>query len=127
MLEFLLLVNIIVVIMLVWLNSDALVSWFELFGLGKLLDVEGFYHARMEAAIQGRALSYPNFLKDKFNYNFITTMLACPLCLGIWLSSISGIGISIFFSNPLVLLLIPTITVAVLLIYGSITKVLRLS
>jgi hypothetical protein len=113
--------------MLVWLNSDALVSWFDLFGLGRLVAAEEFYHARMEAAIQGRALSYPNFLKDKFNYNFITTMLGCPLCLSVWLSSTFGIGIAIFFGNPISLLLIPTIVVAVLLIYGSITKVVRLS
>lgn len=127
MIELLLLVNTIVVIMLVWLNSDALVHWGELFGLSKFLKVDEFHHARLEAAIQGRGLSYPNFLKERYNYNFITTMLSCPLCLGIWFSSISGIGISIFLSNPLVLLLIPTITVAVVLIYGTITKVLKLS
>jgi len=127
MAELFYLVNFITFIMLIWLNSDAIVEWGSLIGLSKLLKTEDFYQERLEAAMQGRSLSYPNFLKEKYHYNFITKMLSCPLCLSVWLSSISAIIISIVFLNPLALLLTPTITVLSLLTYGAITSLVRLS
>lgn len=126
MMELFYLVNLITFIMLIWLNSDAIVAWGSLFGLSKFLKVEEFRHARLENVIRNVSLSYPQFLKEKYNYNFITQMLSCPLCLCIWLSSIACVIIGIVLLNPLAIFLIPTVSVLSLLTYGVITTLIKL-
>lgn len=115
-------------LMLIWLKSEAIIEWGSLFGLSKILKIDEFYKTRIEYAIKGIGfgLNYPTFLKEKYHYNFITTMLACPLCLSVWLSIIAGITISIVLLKPLALFLIPVITVSSLLLYGGVTYLLKL-
>ena len=120
MIALFLIVNLIAFIMLIWLKSDAVVEWGTLFGLSKFLKIKEFRNERLESAMCGSSLNYPDFLKEKYNYNFITKMLACPLCLCTWLSSIACIIISFILLKPLILLLIPTITILSLIIYGII-------
>src|SRR5271157_324529 len=118
--------SIIVLILLIWFKSDAVIKWGWLFGLSKFLKREEFYNKRIETVISGSSLilSYPSFLQYKYNYNFITSLLACPLCLSIWLSILSCTIISIILSNFLILLLIPVVCVLSLILYGIITKLL---
>lgn len=119
----------ITLIMLVWLNSDAVVNWGSLFGLSKVLKIEEFHKQRIDMIIRGMSmnLTYPNFLKEKYNYNFITQMLSCPLCLSVWLSSISCVITSFVLFNFLILFLIPPVTILSLLTYGIITRLMKLS
>jgi len=118
------LINFITIIMLIWLKSDAIIEWSGVIGLSKLLKKDEFFDERLKEAICGRSLSYPEFLKQKYNYNFITKMLSCPLCLSVWLSSIVCLITSIVLLNPIALLLIPTICVPALLLYGIIVRLL---
>jgi hypothetical protein len=125
--ELFLLVNLIALILLVWLKSDAIIEWGSLFGLSKLLKTEEFYSKRLEMAIKGYPISYPEFLKEKYHYNFITKLLGCPLCLSMWLSILSCIFISIMSANLLNLLLMPTVCVLSLISYGLVVTLNKLS
>jgi hypothetical protein len=129
LLTLLFLTSSITLIMLIWLNSDALTNWGSLFGLSKLLKIEEFHKQRLDMIIRGMSmnLTYPNFLKEKYNYNFITQMLSCPLCLSVWLSSISCVITSVLFFNFLILLLIPPVTILSLLTYGVVTRLMKFS
>ena len=125
--ELFLLVNLIALILLVWLKSDAIIEWGTLFVLSKLLKIEEFYSKRLEMAIKGYTVSYPEFLKEKYHYNFITKLLGCPLCLSMWLSILSCIFISIMSANLLNLLLMPTVCVLSLISYGLVVTLNKLS
>jgi len=129
LLTLLFLTSSITLIMLIWLNSDALTNWGSLFGLSKLLKIEEFHKQRLDMIIRGMSmnLTYPNFLKEKYNYNFITQILSCPLCLSVWLSSISCVITSVLFFNFLILLLIPPVTILSLLTYGVVTRLMKFS
>lgn len=127
MMELFLLASFVTLIMLVWLKSDAIIEWGLLFGLSKLLKIEEFYDKRLEMAIKGFPLNYPDFLKEKYHYNFVTKLIACPLCLSVWLSILACIFISIMSSNWLNLFLIPTVCVLSLTFYGLIISLNKLS
>lgn len=110
--------SLITTILLMWMNSDVIVEWGGIFGLSKLLKLDEFNHSRLESAIKGCPYNYPTFLKEKYNYNFITKLLGCPLCLGLWLTVLISIPISIIF--------IPVIYVISMLMYGAIKFFLKL-
>jgi len=112
--------------MLIWFKSDALIEWGELFGLSKFLKIEEFYEKRLTSLINGHNLNYPDFLKEKYKYNFITKLISCPICLSVWISTITCISISIIWASPFVLVLTPTVICSSLLIYGLITTLLKL-
>jgi len=119
--EVLILSNLVALILLIWLKSDAIVEWGTLFGLSKLLMIDEFYRMRTEETNLG--INYPTFLKIKYN-NFIVNLLSCPLCLSVWLSSF--ISFVLLFLGIDIILLIPTITVLSLITYGIITILLKL-
>ena len=127
MMELFITVSFVTLIMLIWLKSDAIIEWGSLFGLSRFLKIEEFYHKRLEMTIKGFPLNYPEFLKDKYNYNFITKLLGCPLCLSVWLSILSCIFVSIMSANWLNLLLIPTVCVLSLITYGLIITLNKLT
>ena len=122
--ELVYIISLITLILLIWLKSDALIEWGSLFGLSKFLMVEDYYNKRLEMIINGSHINYPEFLKEKYNYNFITELLACPLCLSVWLSIFMCVFFSIISSTSL--LAIPLVCVSSLIIYGIITKLINL-
>ena len=124
--EIFLLANLITLIMLIWLKSDAIVAWGSFIGLSKLLSIQEFYDRRLETVIKGWSINYPEFLEEKYDYNFITKMLACPLCLSVWLSILSCIIISIISLSWFIFLFLPTICILSLITYGVITLLIKL-
>ena len=118
------LVNLITLMMLIWLKSDALIEWGSLFGLSKFLKVNEFYSMKREENFL--SINYPQFLEIKY-HNFITKMLVCPLCLSVWLSILSCTILSIILSNWLTLVLMPTACVLSLISYGVIVTLVKLS
>ena len=76
-------------IMLIWFKSDAFVEWIKLFGLGKFIKYQEFLDAKLDNFI----ITYPLFLKMKYPF-FIFKLIGCPLCLGTWLSLLSGTVVS---------------------------------
>lgn len=113
-------------ILLIWFKSDAFVSWGNLFGLSKFLHIDEFDTKVFESLVKGQPYSYPQFLKDKFNYNFITKLIGCPMCLSVWLSIFICGVISIITFNFIFLFMIPVICISSLLLYGSVVSVLKL-
>ena len=110
--------------MLVWFKSDAIIEYGYLFGLSKFLNKEKFLLMRMEQMPIG--INYPTFLKIRYD-NFVTRLLSCPLCFSVWMSIISCMSISIVWSQPKVLILIPIVCISSLIGYGTITSLLKLS
>ena len=119
--ELIYIISFITLILLIWLKSDAIIEWGSLFGLSKILKIEDYFDKRLEMVMRGISISYsyPEFLKEKYNYNFITKMLGCPLCLSVWLSILMCLIFSTFLSIPLV-------CISSLIAYGTITKLIRL-
>lgn len=108
--------------LLVWFKSDALVDWGSLFGLEEFLLVNEYNKMKIDQA--PLSINYPTFLKIKYN-NFVTKLLACPLCLTVWLSSFSAFLLFIFM--PIIIILIPSIVITSLVLYGIVTSLLKLS
>lgn len=108
--------------LLVWFKSDALIEWGSLFGLENFLLVKEYNKMKLDQA--PISINYPTFLKMKYN-NFITKLLACPLCLTFWLSTISAFFLFVFV--PLIIFMIPTIIITSLVLYGIVTSLLKLS
>lgn len=71
----------VVFVLIIWLKTEAFVEYARLFGLSKLLEVDLFDNRSMYE------LTYPAFLLVNHN-NFLTRLIACPICLGIWLNII---------------------------------------
>jgi len=116
------LASIITLILLVWFKSDAVIEWGSLLGMSKFLMIDEFYKMKMEESYIG--INYPTFLKIKY-HNFIVNMLACPLCLAVWLSLFLCSGL--FIVNPLIMALMPVICILSLILYGVVTSLLKLS
>lgn len=109
--------------LLIWFNSDALVEWGSLFGLYNVLMVKEFYDFRLEMLPLN--VNYPTFLKNKY-CNFVTKLLACPLCLTVWITLCMGGCFSILFGNPIFIFLAPIIYVGSLVTYGILINLLKL-
>jgi len=103
----------IVVVFLMWFNSDFVVEYGKLFGLKKLLRVEDYKEAQRNTPVP---LAYPLFLKMKYD-NFFIKLITCPICLSVWLSIVLGLFYQIYS-------FIPVICVMSLILYGIIRKLL---
>jgi len=66
-------------ILIIWLKTEAFVEYARLFGLSKLLEIDKFDNRTMYE------LTYPAFLLVNHN-NFLTRLISCPICLGVWLN-----------------------------------------
>ena len=106
----------IVLVMLIWFNSDAIVEYGSLFGLGSILDADTFYCRRIVVA--PASYTYPIFLKMEHNC-FATRLLSCRLCFCIFISILT----TPIFSS---ILLMPAVCVIALILYGIITKLMDL-
>src|SRR5258708_6277246 len=109
--------------LLVWFNSDALIEWGTVFGLYDVLMVKEFYDFRMKMLPSN--INYPTFLKVKYN-DFLTRLLACPICLTIWISLWMCLCFSILLMNLTFIFLTPIVYVGSLIAYGILTNLLKL-
>ena len=75
-------------VLIIWLKTDAFVEYARLFGLSKILEIDLFDNRT------SYELNYPSFLLVHHN-NFLTGLISCPICLGVWLN----IGICLFFKD----------------------------
>ena len=75
-------------VLIVWLKTEAFVEYARVFGLSKLLEVDKFDDRTMYE------LTYPAFLLVNHN-NFLTSLISCPICLGLWLN----IFVCLFFKD----------------------------
>ena len=112
-------------ILLIWFKSDAIIEWSWVLGLSKLICLDEFNKKKLESVIQGNPYSYPQFIKDKNDYNFLSKLIGCPICLSVWLSIImcclvSILTLSFFF------LYIPFVCIISLLLYGSVSSLLKI-
>lgn len=113
---FLKVVTLIVMILLVWFNSNAYAAYCKIFGLKKFLF--GYDKCTND-------LTFPQYLYIKRNtiftnpvYTFLVELLTCPLCLTVWLSIFSaGVFLSFLF--------IPAVFLASLLIYNLFSRLLN--
>jgi hypothetical protein len=119
--EILVIVTFIVLIMLVWFKSEAIIDWGNLFGLYDFLKIGAFYDMKRELAPAD--ISYPLFLRHRYN-NFITRMLACPICSCIWLSFYFTFMWALLTLNPSYLLFVPGISILSMITYGLTTKLM---
>ena len=111
------LATIIVLIMLVWFKTDFVVDWFG-------IKEKEFLKKRIDWFPD--SLTFPIFMKTT-HPNFWTKLLGCPLCVSFWLSVILLVLISILTFNFLLILLIPTLCILSLFIYGIITRLMNIS
>lgn len=116
------LVNLVTLVMLIWFKSDAVVEWFSLIGLKKLIKKREYIDMRMEQ--MPIDINYPTFLKMRYK-NFITKMLACSLCFCVWISTILCLVIS-FFTSFWFMLMMPTIVILSMITYGVVTSLVKL-
>jgi len=115
------LANLIALILLVWFKSDAIVEWGSLLGFSKFLMLDEFHKMKMEEAYL--FINYPTFLKIKYN-NFIVNLLACPLCMSVWLSLFFCSGL--FIVSSIMMAFMPTVCIFSLILYGIVTSLLKL-
>ena len=66
-------------ILIIWLKTEAFVEYARLFGLSKLLEIDKFDDRTTYE------LTYPAFLLVNHD-NFLTRLISCPICLGVWLN-----------------------------------------
>jgi hypothetical protein len=109
--------------LLIWFKSDAIVEWGSLLGLSKFLKLDAFYKMRIDDAPLN--ISYPTFLKIKYN-NFIVNMIACPLCLATWIVTFMYFSFATLLLSPSIVILIPTVTLISLTMYGIVSLLLKL-
>jgi hypothetical protein len=119
----------IVMILILWLRSDAIVEWGEVFGLSKILKLKEFREFRMEQSMYATCSTvpspptaapifyYPTYLKLKHNC-FPIRLMSCPVCITVWLSIIG----CLIIAAPLA---IPLVYVSSLIIYAIFVKFWR--
>jgi len=127
--ELLLLISIIclnVSLLLIWFKSEAFITWMKLFGLGKVIK----YQEYLDTKLDNFSITYPLFLKLKYP-NFIFKLIGCRLCLTVWLSLLSAMIFSKFYTESilnwitLTIFFCPIILVLSLYIYGVLSKQLN--
>lgn len=112
--EFILIISLIVLVLLVWFDSEAFVEYAKLAGGGLFFKIDEYEEAQKSRA----SLDYLGYLTEKYNTFFIR-LISCPLCLSIWVS------ILVTFLVTDSLLLFPTCNVISLIIYKITSNLLE--
>ncbi len=112
---------IIVLIMLIWFNTDLVIDL-----LGFFYSYKWKYDYNMEKLkICPSFINYPTYLHIKYN-NLFTKLLSCRLCFSFWSSVLLCTGMCILFFNPFIILFIPPLCILSLIIYGIISFLVKL-
>jgi hypothetical protein len=112
----------IVLLMLVWFNTDFVIDFGNLFGLFKKLEREYFHEKLKNLPV---FINFPTFLNHKYD-NFLTKLFSCRLCFSFWLSILLSIIVSILIHNPTFIFFVPALCITSLFIYGVITKLVNI-
>jgi len=70
----------VVLILNIWFNTNAVVEYFVLLGIGSWIDAFGYEKYLMEK----RLISFPTYLLITHPKSFIIKILACPICTCTW-------------------------------------------
>ena len=106
----------IVLILLIWFNSDFAYYWGRLLKLSKLMRLYEYENAKLSQL--DYPLSYPTFLKMKSD-NFFIHLITCRICLCVWLSIIA----SLVFTS---IIWAPVVCIVSLILYGTTVRLLQL-
>ena len=118
MYDFVLLLNL-VVILYVWMDTDAVIEWAQLFHL-KFFNYEG-YHKVRNGPLSQMVITYCDFLEYEYGNKFLIKLITCPICLSVWLN----IGLlCVFYSKIGWAMLGPNIILSWLL-YHALKKMLQ--
>ena len=85
-----------VFILIIWFETNAFVEYLCPFRFLKFLRIKE-YRERDESL----GVPYPDFLEMRKG-NFLTRLLACPLCLGVWINIIGAVCVGkayVFFAS----------------------------
>ena len=85
-----------VFVFVVWFETNAFVEYLRPLSFLKFLRIKE-YAERDE----GLGVPYPDFLEMKKG-NFLTRLLACPLCIGVWINLVGAIcvgSVPVFFAS----------------------------
>jgi len=94
-------------VMIIWFKTDAFIEYTQLNRtLCKLLKIIEYKEYKQQQDI---TISYQQFLRMKHD-NFFVRLVTCPICLDVWLSTIT----CLLFSN---IIFIPVMFILSLLIY----------
>lgn len=110
----------IVLIMLIWFKSDALIEWGEFFGLSNFLKIHEYNIEKFKVLPDD--FNYPTFLKLKYS-NILTRLISCPLCFCVWNSFIFCTALSIFY--PIFIIEFPVVFIFSFILYGIISIIMR--
>jgi hypothetical protein len=86
-------------VFIVWFKTNAVVEYGKLIGLKNLLWIEE-YEKYVCDNLEG---DYVTFLACKHN-TFLTRLITCPLCLGVWYSIIASLPLGLVHFCPIYLL-----------------------
>ena len=106
----------IALILLIWFKTDAFVEYFTLLGFGNQIKSDEYENKKRLEEYQ---LTYPRFLRMKYD-TFIIKIITCPICLSVWLTFIFGIFLVVS------VIVLPTLCITSLIIYGVTCKLLGL-
>ena len=104
----------------IWFKTDALPEWGKLLFLKKFLDLESFRDAKIDAA--PNLLTYPQFLKNKYNKQFWARLVGCPACLGLWLVIMAYVNAAIIFGSAWIICQFFIGYVFTIIMYGIMCK-----
>ena len=69
----------VIFVLIIWFKTEAFVEYARLFGLSKLLEIDKFDDRTIHE------LTYSAFLLVNRD-NFLTRLISCPICLGVWVN-----------------------------------------
>lgn len=84
--------------LIVWFDTDAFVEYVKLLRIGKYFDIEEY--EKRNSLAGGVITEYYEFLDLKYS-NFLTKLLACPICTSFWLTIYFGTLSGNYQSFPL--------------------------
>ncbi|MAF24565.1 hypothetical protein CL634_03180 [bacterium] len=85
-----------VFVLVIWFETNAFVEYLRSFYFLKFLRIKEY-----EERDEGLGVPYPDFLEMKSG-NFLTRLLACPLCLGVWVNIAGAVcvgSVFVFFAS----------------------------
>ena len=73
---------IVLLVLNIWFNSNAVVEYFELFRLGGWIDADKY----REYVLKRGLVSFPTYLLIAHPKSFIIKVLSCPICTCTWIN-----------------------------------------
>ena len=85
--------------LIIWCRTEAFVEYCNLFGVNEPFRIKEYTQVKGDDP----SINYPGFLLGFYN-NFFTRLLACPICMAVWLGAFTSLFVSIW-AMPMISLL----------------------